>query len=281
MLGRAAVGRLAAAHDVVAAGHGELDVTDTVSVRQWFEHDRYDWVVHLAALTNVDRCQREPDRAMAINAAATETLAAACAAAGSGLLLLSSIAVFDGAKPTPYVESDLPRPANVYGESKWRAERAVASLPRHLIVRTGWLFAGGPGDHKFIGQILRRAREHDTVDVVADRFGSPTFVGDLAEGLSRLLREAHGGLVHLVNEGGPVSRVDVAREAFRLAGVSAQIRPVPSAAFPTLAPRPAMEAARSERVEGWLRTWAEALRAAMARPADEAAREREGGSGES
>jgi dTDP-4-dehydrorhamnose reductase len=180
------------------------------------------------------------------------------------LLLLSSIAVFDGAKRSPYTESDPPRPANVYGESKRKAELAAAGAPRHLVVRTGWLFAGDSSDHKFVGQVLRLARERDHLDVVCDRFGSPTWVEDLAAGIRRLLDEEVRGFVHLVNEGGPVSRADLAREIVDLARLSTRINSVASDFFPHLAPRPAMEAARSERAAGWLRPWRDALRASGA-----------------
>ncbi|HEY2944036.1 MAG TPA: NAD(P)-dependent oxidoreductase [Vicinamibacteria bacterium] len=263
MLGVSVCRTLQDEHAVLAAGHEELDVTDAEAVRSRLQRDRPDWVVHLAALTDVDRCQREPERAMAVNAASTETIAAWCGESGGGLLLLSSIAVFDGTKASPYVESDEPRPANAYGESKRRAERAAARLPDHLVVRTGWLFSGRADDRKFVGQILRRARESDSLDVVCDRFGSPTWVEDLATGIRRAVSEGLRGVVHIVNEGSPASRVDVAREVVTRAGLPTRIRPVSSDFFPGLAPRPAMEAARSGRTDGWLRPWRDALGAAL------------------
>jgi dTDP-4-dehydrorhamnose reductase len=251
------------AHDVVAASRAELDVADAEAVRDRLRRERPDCVVHLAALTDVDRCQREPDAAMAVNAASTETMADWCGETGAGLVLLSSIAVFDGAKDSPYGEGDTPRPANVYGETKRRAERAAARAGWHLVVRTGWLFSADDEDHKFVGQILRRARERRSLDVVGDRFGSPTWVEDLARGIERLIGEGLRDVVHLVNEGSPASRVDLARELVAQAGLPVSIRPVASEFFPGLAPRPAMEAARSERTAGWLPRWPDALRAAL------------------
>jgi dTDP-4-dehydrorhamnose reductase len=265
MLGVAVCRVLQPDHTVIAASHPELDVTDAAAVRGRLEGDRPDWIVHLAALTDVDRCQREPGLATAVNAVPAETIAAWCRERGAGLLLVSSIAVFDGAKPSPYTETDEPRPANAYGESKRRAERALHGLARHLVVRTGWLFSGRADDRKFVGQILRHARERDALDVVGDRFGSPTWVDDLASGIRRAIHEGLRGVVHLVNEGSPVSRVDVAREVLSRAGLTTRIRPVTSDFFPGLAPRPAMEAARSERAAGWLRAWRDALGMALAR----------------
>jgi len=263
MLGVPLCRTLRQAHDVIAAPRADLDVTDVVAVRNRLRRDRPDCVIHLAALTDVDRCQREPDTAMTVNAVSTETISAWGQEAGAGLVLLSSIAVFDGTKDSPYGEGDTPRPANVYGESKRRAERAAARAAWHLVVRTGWLFSADAEDHKFVGQILRLARERDSLDVVGDRFGSPTWVVDLARGIERLIGEGLRGVVHLVNEGPPASRVDLAREIVAQASLPVSIRPVASEFFPGLAPRPAMEAARSERTAGWLPPWPEALRAAL------------------
>jgi dTDP-4-dehydrorhamnose reductase len=256
---------LSGRHEVIATGRGDLDVTDAAALRARLERERPDWVVHLAALTDVDRCQREPRLGRAVNAGPVGTLASWCAGSGAGVLLLSSIAVFDGRQASPYVEGDAPSPANAYGASKWEAEGLASRASRHLVVRTGWLFAGDATDRKFVGRILERARERESLDVVSDRFGSPTSVHDLAEGIRRLLEEDARGLVHLVNEGGPVSRVELAREAIVLAGLATRVHPVSSEAFPDLAPRPAMEAARSARTAGWLRPWRDALRDALGR----------------
>ncbi len=263
-LGRAVCRQLAGSHDVVASTRADLELTDDVAVQARVVAERPDWIVHLAALTDVDRCEREPDLAFAVNAGATESLAAACAQTGAGLLLLSSIAVFDGRKPAPYVETDAPAPINVYGASKWAAERVAAGLSRYLIARSGWLFGGWPDDRKFVGHVLRLGRERAALRVVDDKVGSPTYAPDLAAGLERLLAAGRRGLVHLVNDGPPVSRYDLAREILAIAGLPAELERVASAAFPGLAPRPAMEAADSRITRGWLRPWPEALGAYLA-----------------
>jgi dTDP-4-dehydrorhamnose reductase len=116
-----------------------------------------------------------------------------------------------------------------------------------------------------VGRILELARERPAIDVVQDKWGSPTGVRDLASGLRRLMEEDHRGVVHCVNEGEPASRVDVARAVVEAAGLRTTIHPVSSDRFPDLAPRPAMEAARSERTAGWLQPWPAALRAGLAR----------------
>jgi dTDP-4-dehydrorhamnose reductase len=263
MLGRAVCRNLAAGHQVIAATRRELDVTDHVALQDRLDQARPDWVVHLAALTDVDRCEREPAAAFAVNSAPLSGLAAWCGNHGAGLVLLSSIAVFDGTKASAYGESDTPCPANVYGRSKWEAERLAMAAPRHLVVRTGWLFAGDESDHKFVGRILKLARERSSIDVVRDKWGSPTWVHDLAAGLRRLMEEDQRGLVHCVNEGAPASRVDVARAVVEEAGLRTEVNPVSSDRFSDLAPRPAMEAARSVRTAGWLQPWSTALRTCL------------------
>ncbi len=259
MLGRAICRALVPVHEVTATSRRELDVTDAAAVRDRVAGARPQWVVHLAALTDVDRCEREPARAAAVNTTPVQTLAEVCDRAGSALLLLSSIAVFDGRKEDPYVESDAPGPINTYGRTKEAAERAARAAANHLVVRTGWLFSGDAHDHKFVGRIVELARTRQALDVVDDAWGSPTWVAHLAQGIVRLLSEDARGLVHLVNEGRPASRVELARAALAAVGLSRELRPVPSQHFPGLAPRPRMEAARSHRTAGWLPQWELAL----------------------
>lgn len=259
MLGQAVCRAAPAGVELITPGREQLDIVDPLAVDSWLDRTRPGWVIHLAAMTNVDQCQREPGLAYQVNSTATAHLAAACRRCCAGLLFLSSIAVFDGQKPAPYDEMDPPRPGNVYGDSKWQAEQVVATLPRHLIVRSGWLFGGGPADKKFVSQMLALAPGREELAVVADKIGSPTSVDDLAGGLWRLLREEASGLFHLVNSGEPVSRYDLARTILAAAGLPTRVRPVTSDYFPHLAPRPGMEAATSHKTVGWLRPWRPAL----------------------
>ncbi len=263
MLGGALSQRLQQRHELFAAGREQLDVADRRAVLAALTTYEPDWVIHLAALTDVDRCEREPEEARRVNTQGTEHIVDACRQVGAGLLFLSSIAVFDGRKQTPYDELDSPRPINQYGRSKYLAEQSVATLPRHLIVRSGWLF-GGDVDKKFVSKILSLAGSRRSLQVVEDKVGSPTSVTDLAAGLERLLREGAEGLYHLVNGGPPVSRYALAQAIVTAAGLPTEILPVSSDYFPALAPRPDMEAAVSLHTNGWLPPWQEALSAYVA-----------------
>ncbi|MEW5987161.1 MAG: dTDP-4-dehydrorhamnose reductase [Chloroflexota bacterium] len=271
MLGAAVCRQLAGQHELITPTRAELDITDEAAVWRWLREWRPGVVIHLAALTDVDRCQREPELAYRVNAQATATLAAACREVGANLIFLSSIAVFNGRHTRPYLEADAPDPANVYGRSKWQAEQAITAISyetnsrlsasfAYYVIRSGWLFGGGQRDKKFVQLILRLAGEQSTIPVVADKAGSPTYVKDLAQGLERLLTAGlPSGVYHLVNNGPPVSRYELAQTIVRMRGLDVAIRPVTSGYFPNLAPRPAMEAASTLYLTDWLRPWPEAL----------------------
>jgi dTDP-4-dehydrorhamnose reductase len=253
---------------VHALGRHDLDVTDVDMVSSVIATHHPDVVVHLAAWTDVDGCQRNPQRAWRVNATGTEHVARACAALGSSLVFVSSLAVFDGTSATAYGETDRPSPANVYGATKLSAERIVQELvPHSFVLRTGWLFSGGAGDHKFVGQMLANARRQE-VSVIDDTFGSPTYTGDLAAAIVALVDAGPFGLYHVVNAGEPVTRLDVAREIFALIGSPCRLRPIKIADYPAVAPRPRMEAGTSLRLDEVpavrLRPWREALRHALA-----------------
>ncbi|HSH00874.1 MAG TPA: NAD(P)-dependent oxidoreductase [Anaerolineae bacterium] len=260
MLGSAVARQLGAEHELILLSREALDVTDEGAVRACWAQTRPEGVIHLAAMTNVDACQRQPEQARLVNTIATGWLAALAGEAGVPFLLVSSIAVFSGEAKWPYRETDVPGPINVYGETKLAAERLVRRYERHYIVRSGWLFGGGEQDKKFVPLILRLAREREEIPVVADCVGSPTYVEDLAVGLGRfMVGEMPFGTYHLVNEGERVTRLGLAEAIKAEVGFEARLRPVSSDYFPQLAQRPAMEAACSDYVGGWLRPWRAAL----------------------
>ena len=169
----------------VGLSHDRLDVTDPRrlgELRDWAP----DVVVNCAAWTDVDGCARDPDRATAINGTAAGAVAEAAAYGGGLMVQISTNEVFDGSAPDPYTEDDEPSPVNPYGASKLLGERLVAlSAPRHLIVRTAWIF--GPGGRNFPAKMIEVARRHaaagEAARVVADEYGNPTWAPDLAQGI--------------------------------------------------------------------------------------------------
>jgi dTDP-4-dehydrorhamnose reductase len=257
---------LARNHRVYSTGRGEMDVADAASVVDTVERLRPDLVVHAAALTDVDYCQLAPEDAFRINARGTQNVALACQRVGATMVYISTIAVFDGTKPTAYTEADTPNPQSVYAQSKFQGEQYVESLlTRYYIVRAGWVFGGGANDKKFVGKMLSLARERDVLKVVDDNFGSPTYTLDISQGITALTKSQRYGTYHMVNAGAPASRFEIAERILEFGGItSCQLVPVSAAEFPLPAPRPRMEAAVNCRLTDQdifvMRPWHEALR---------------------
>lgn len=242
-LGRAFSERAAVTHEVVGFTHEELPVEDRQAVLHRIAGARPDVVVHLAAMTGVDACEEEPDRALAVNAVGTANVADAARAAGALLLYTSTDYVFDGEKEEPYVESDPPDPISGYGRSKLAGEEeAGARAPQHLVVRTSWLF--GAGDD-FASGAVRRLGAGEAVGAVVDRTGTPTYVPHLADRLLALLGSGLRGLVHLA---GPQATTwfDLVARARHLGGLPGELTEQKSRDLALPAPRPRYSALASE-----------------------------------
>lgn len=179
----------------------QLDLGDAVALRSFARGDEFDAVINCAAQTNVDRCETERAEAFAINAEAPGLLAELCVERGARLIHISTDYVFDGGKQEPYTEDDEPNPISVYGASKWEGERRVlGASAEHLVVRVSWVF--GPDRPSFIDWIVQRAREHDRVEAVADKYSTPTYTRDIAGMLRPFVdRTFPGGILHLANAG--------------------------------------------------------------------------------
>ena len=250
---------------VTALGRSDLDVTDASAVSDAVEGHHY--VINCAAYTKVDDAETHEAEAFAVNATGAGNLAAAAAKRGSRFVQLSTDYVFDGTATEPYSE-DAPRhPVSAYGRTKAEGERlALEHNPgRTFIVRTAWLY----GEHgpNFVKTMLRLAAEHETVTVVTDQLGQPTWSLDLATRIVELLDAgAPTGIYHATNSG-RASWYEFAKEVFSVAGLDPdRVKPTSSAQFVRPAPRPAYSVLGQE---GWrraglapLRDWKEALAAA-------------------
>ena len=225
----------------------EFDVTDREAVREEIADFRADLVIHCAAMTNVDACETDRERAVAVNAVATGEIARECAAGRTPMICLSTDFVFDGEKREPYTEDDAPHPVSVYGQTKLEGEiHTRECLAEHTIVRTAWTFA--PWGHNFVRSILRNARGKRELRVVDDQVGSPTYAPDLAEGLWRLIVAGARGTYHMTNAG-IVSRYEFAREILALAGMTeVRVIPIKSVELDQPARRPAFSALTSVRL---------------------------------
>jgi dTDP-4-dehydrorhamnose reductase len=263
MLARALVPALeSAGHELLAPPEAEFDVTqDHEELARRAGAWRPDWIAHLAAFTRVDDCESQPERAFEVNARGSRQVALAARSIGASLLALSTDYVFDGRATRPYRENDPAAPQSVYGHSKWEGEQAVREIqPRHLIVRTAWLYgAGGPN---FVDTILRRARAGESLRVVDDQRGSPTFTADLAAGLVRLLATGRTGTFHCTNSG-DCTWYELAAHVIARAGLATRLERTDSAGFPRPAKRPAysvLSNAGFESATGWrMPPWRDAV----------------------
>ena len=218
LLGRACVTLASQKYDCLGLSREELDVTDRRAVQRAIEQLQPNAVLHCAAYTDVDGAERDPARAMLVNADGTESVARAAYQAGAKMLYVSTDYVFDGEKQTPYIEEDGTHPLSRYAESKLEGERRVASLSSegYLIVRSGWLYGSGKG---FVDWALRRLEAGEVLRAVADQVGSPTWVKDLAEALLVLVEKRLSGTFHVVNRG-ETDWLGTARVLAELAGVN-------------------------------------------------------------
>ena len=253
-------------HQVEVTDIEEMDVRDHMLVRRTVAELRPDWVIHLAALTDVDGCEQDPEAAFHTNTLGTQHVALACNETGAGMVYVSTISVFDGAKCEPYTEFDTPNPQSWYSRSKHQGELIVEGLlERAYIVRAGWMFGGGREDKKFVAKIMDVAAQRPSLNVVSDKFGSPTYTCDIANGIERLVGAGLYGTYHMVNTGGYCSRYEFAEAILECAGnTTCSLQAVSSAQFPLPAPRPRMEAARNLQLElrgwNWMRPWREVLK---------------------
>jgi dTDP-4-dehydrorhamnose reductase len=240
----------------------EHDITDYPSLRGSICTFSPDLVIHTAALTDVERCAREPELALHVNGLGTHNVALACRECDAALLTVSTNEVFDGHKGAPYEEHEPRSPINAYARSKAAAERYTEMhLARFYIVRTAWLYA--QGGNNFPVKIVAAAGKHDRLRVVCDEISSPTYAPDLAAAIAALIRSEHYGIYHLTN-GGVCSRYEFAREILALAGLEdTLVEPITSDQWPRASTPPlhcVLHNLAGAAIGIRLRPWQEALR---------------------
>jgi len=244
------------------------DVTNRKKAVSAVKKSEADIVLHAAAWTDVDGCELDKEKAMAVNSEGARNIALGCKETGAVMFYISSDFVFDGAKEASYVEDDAPNPLNAYGLSKLKGEEAVRNeCERYFIVRTSWLF--GKNGKNFVDIILDKADRRQALKVVMDQFGSPTFTKDLAKALEgmasmALKNKRLRGVYHFCN-GGNCSWYKYAEEILRAAGKSeTPILPMTSLELDRPAARPGMSILNTDKYSQLCgkrpRAWQAALR---------------------
>jgi len=228
-----------------------LDVRDFRQVEKLVENTKPDILMHLAAETDVDKCELEPDHAFKTNTLGTQNVSLVCQKRNIEMVYISTIGVFYGDKLEPYTEFDNPHPIKVYGQSKLEGEKIVQNLlSRYYMIRAGWMVGGGPKkDKKFIGKIIKQMNETTMLKAVNDKIGSPTYTVDFSRCLVDLIETGYYGLYHCTNKG-YCSRFDVAKKIVDILGRSdVTVEPVSSAYFPLPALRARSEMSRNYKLE--------------------------------
>ncbi|MFM8657685.1 MAG: dTDP-4-dehydrorhamnose reductase [Chthoniobacterales bacterium] len=221
-LGAALAREYAADHDVLAWGRKEADLSDPERVAAQVREAKPDIVINCAAMTNVDECETEREKARVINADAAGAMARACEEIGAKMIHISTDYVFSGEKTEPYAEDDQAEPVSWYGETKLAGEdAALAAGTRHAVVRVSWVF--GPDRDSFVDKALQTAMRGELVKAVADKWSSPAYTLDIAEALRSLMgSDAPGGIYHVCNTG-TCTWQDWGAEAIRVAEVAGLI----------------------------------------------------------
>lgn len=243
---------LLAIGDVLATDRQALDLADSEAIRRTVREAKPEVIVNAAAYTAVDRAESEPAAAVATNGAAPAVLAEEAKRCGALLVHYSTDYVFDGAKRSPYLESDRPAPLNAYGRSKLAGEQAIASSGcRYLLLRSSWVYA--PRGRNFFVTIARKAATGEALRVVADQQGVPTESRFIAETTGALLERRVEGTIHVVPVGSTSWHGFAAAIVQRL-GLSVAVQAVSAAEYASATPRPAYSVLSHEKLASLLGT---------------------------
>lgn len=261
MLGHDLVDVLSKENEVTTSTIHTLDITDLDKTIGTVKNNAPDVLIHAAAFTDVDGSESNPDLAYKVNAIGTRNVAVACREAESAMVYLCTDYVFDGTNTVPYREYDQTKPLGVYGKTKHTGEVYIRDiLNKFYIVRTSWLYGyHGPN---FVATMLELAKTNDTISVVNDQIGSPTYTVDLSNAIARIIKRPSYGIYHVTNSE-HCSWYDFAREIFKQANVDVEVKPVSTEEFPRPAPRPKYSVLEnySWKMEGYpkIRSYKEAL----------------------
>jgi dTDP-4-dehydrorhamnose reductase len=252
--------RVLAKEDLILADQPEFELTDPHLASKIVQL-RPAVCLHVAAYTDVEGCERDPQQAVQVNADGTRRVADAAAQVGAYLVYVSTDYVFDGKKAGPYTETDAPNPINAYGRSKLLGEQAVLThCPGALILRTSWLF--GLHGRNFVKTILDLAKNRGEVRVVSDQYGSPTYARELAGIIGELVRQPRDGVLHAAGAGS-CSWYEFANAILEESNIPCRNVPISTAESGRIAQRPLYSVLSSTRLNTYglsLSGWREALK---------------------
>lgn len=249
----------------------ELDICDKEAVRAYVNGNQVDYILNCAAYTAVDKAEDNEALCLRINAGAVRNLGEAASEAGARILHISTDYVFDGTAHIPYVETDPTCPVSVYGRTKLAGEEALLSVcPDAVIIRTAWLYS--EYGRNFVKTMLRLGKEREEISVVFDQIGTPTYAGDLAEAMCKVLEASERGafqpgIYHYSNEG-VCSWYDFTVKILQAAGLPCRVKPIESKDYPSPTARPPYSVLNKKKIKAAydlaIPHWEESLRRCMA-----------------
>lgn len=255
--------------DFLFLPESEADVLNREQLEGLFQKYNPVAAINCAAYTAVDKAEDDVEKAEAINAVAPGILAELSTAHDTTLVHVSTDFVFGGVKPVPLLETDVAEPIGVYGETKLRGERLIQEkTAKYFILRTSWLYS--EYGNNFVKTMLRLGAERDSLNVVADQVGTPTYAMDLANAIVQIVQSGSDayGIYHYSNEG-VASWYDFAKAIFELAGINITVNPVPTEAYPTRAKRPAYSVMDKRKIKATfgldVSYWRDSLRRCLAK----------------
>ena len=223
-------------HQAIGVDRKEMDLTSTQQIKECIENVKPEAIIHCAAYTAVDKAEDEEELCRRVNAIATKDIAECAKKLDIPMIYISTDYVFDGTKDGEYTEEDIPNPINVYGKTKHEGEVYVQEiLDKFYIVRISWVF--GENGNNFIDTMLRLSKERDSLNVINDQVGSPTYTKDLAPLLVNMIETEKYGIYHATNEG-YCTWYEFAKEIFKVANIDIEVKPINTSEYIVKASRP-------------------------------------------
>lgn len=236
MLGHDLIDVLDGKHELIKTTSKSLDITDEDKVKDYIVNENPDIVINSAAYTDVDGCETNEEIAYKVNGEGVKNLALACKVVDCPLVHISTDYVFNGENTEPWMEDDEVGPISIYGKSKLQGEEAIESiLDKFFIIRTSWLYGINGGN--FPKTMLELAKTHDTLTVVTDEIGTPTYTLDLAKAIAELIETEYYGIYHITNSD-YCSWFDFAKYIFEVKNIDVNVVPVTAEEFARPASRP-------------------------------------------
>lgn len=237
-------------YDVIGIG-SEIEITDHVILSEFLEYEKPNIIIHAAALTNVDECERNADKAYAVNVIGTQNLVNYCTSKNCFFVYLSSTGVYGDTKDERYTEFCKVRPTTVHHKSKYEGEKTVVNhLNRYLIIRTGWLYGGDITHAKnFVYKRYLEAKDSKSICANGNQIGNPTYVNDLVDQIVLLLEGNMMGLFNCVNNAENVTRYDYVRKIIELFEIDCEVNRSLDDQFERLAPVSRNESAINYKLE--------------------------------